>query len=75
MSKLSHLDDAGRSSMVDVSAKSANLRTATAEAIVRVGAEINAVLEEQSEEDAPLGHASSEEKVGAVTAAGKRCTT
>ena len=43
--------------------------------IVLVGAEINAVLEEQSEEDAPLGFASSEEKVGAVTAAGKRCTT
>ena len=34
MSKLSHLDDQGRASMVDVSEKSATERMASAEAII-----------------------------------------
>ena len=34
MSKLSHLDDQGRASMVDVSAKSETERTASAEAVI-----------------------------------------
>ena len=36
MKKLSHYDEAGRASMVDVSAKAATKRTATAQAFVRI---------------------------------------
>src|SRR5262249_3667493 len=39
MNKLSHLDDQGRASMVDVSAKSATERIATAEAVVLLSEE------------------------------------
>ena len=44
MAKLSHVDDQGKASMVDVSEKSPNERTAVAEAIVRVGGEVAEVL-------------------------------
>ncbi len=40
MTEFSHLDDAGRARMVDVSAKTPGARTAVAEAIVRVGPEV-----------------------------------
>ncbi len=36
MKKLSHYDDAGRATMVDVSAKAATKRTATAQAFVKI---------------------------------------
>ena len=40
MSKLSHFDDAGSASMVDVGAKPATRRSATAGAFVRISAEV-----------------------------------
>lgn len=39
MTKLSHLDDSGAARMVDVSAKDATTREATAEAVIRLSAE------------------------------------
>lgn len=44
MNKLSHYDDAGQASMVDVSAKADTRRTATAHAFVRLGAHVLAAL-------------------------------
>ena len=44
MTKLSHLDDEGHAKMVDVSAKTPTARTATAEALVRVGQQVAEVL-------------------------------
>ena len=40
MTDLSHLDDAGRARMVDVGAKPATERRATAEAVLRVGGDV-----------------------------------
>ena len=47
MGKLSHVDAQGQATMVDVSSKAANVRTAKAEAIVRVGPEVAEVLRKQ----------------------------
>ena len=44
MSKLSHVDAKGEAKMVDVSPKTANVRAAKAEALVRVGPEVADVL-------------------------------
>ena len=44
MSELSHFDDSGRASMVDVSAKQATHRTATASAFVELSAAVLAAL-------------------------------
>ena len=44
MSKLSHVGEKGQAKMVDVSAKVANVRSATAEAIVRVGDQVADVI-------------------------------
>ena len=46
MSELSHVDEGGQARMVDVSAKAPNLRTATAEALVRIGGEVAELLRE-----------------------------
>lgn len=44
MSKLSHFDDSGKASMVDVSAKQPTRRTATASAFVQLSAAVLAAL-------------------------------
>jgi cyclic pyranopterin phosphate synthase len=44
MSELSHFDDSGRASMVDVSAKQTSRRTATASAFVELSAAVLAAL-------------------------------
>lgn len=44
MSKLSHYDESGRATMVDVSAKSETVRTATAHAFVRMSSAVLAAL-------------------------------
>lgn len=46
MSKLSHYDDAGRATMVDVSPKAATHRTARAHAFVRMSPQVLAALPE-----------------------------
>ena len=49
--KLSHYDDAGRASMVDVSAKQDTKRTARAHAFVRLSAEVLAALPDNPKGD------------------------
>lgn len=66
MSKLSHYDSAGRASMVDVSGKAENRRTARAHAFVRMGAH---VLEQLSTN--PKGNPLEVARVAGIMAAKK----
>jgi cyclic pyranopterin phosphate synthase len=64
MKKLSHYDDAGRAAMVDVSAKTATRRTATAQAFVRIRPAVLKKLPENPKGD-PLEVA----RIAGITAA------
>jgi cyclic pyranopterin phosphate synthase len=66
MSKLSHYDDSGRASMVDVSGKTDTKRTARAHAFVRIRPEVLAILPEN-----PKGNPLEVARIAGIMAAKK----
>lgn len=64
--RLTHLDDAGRPRMVDVSAKTTTLRTARATALVRVSAD---VLRRLREHQLPKGDALTTARIAGILGA------
>ena len=68
MSKLTHLDEQGRASMVDVSAKAASERAANAEAIIVLSAEAYALVVSAT---APKGDVMATARLAGIMAAKK----
>jgi len=68
MTKLSHLDDAGRAAMVDVSAKDQTTRTAIARGVLRMSPETLAIV---TEGRAPKGDVVAAARIAGIMAAKK----
>lgn len=68
MTKLSHLDDAGRAAMVDVSAKDQTTRTAIARGVLRMSPETLAIV---TEGRAPKGDVLAAARIAGIMAAKK----
>lgn len=68
MSKLTHIDEAGSATMVDVGAKDTTMRRAVAEAVVRLSPETYAMLAENA---LPKGDALNTAKIAGILAAKK----
>lgn len=68
MTKLSHLDDAGRAAMVDVSAKDQTTRTAIARGVLRMSPETLAIV---TEDRAPKGDVLAAARIAGIMAAKK----
>lgn len=66
MTKLSHLDDAGRAAMVDVSAKDQTTRTAIARGVLRMSPETLAIV---TEGRAPKGDVVAAARIAGIMAA------
>jgi cyclic pyranopterin phosphate synthase len=68
MSKLTHIDETGSATMVDVGAKDTTMRRAVAEAVVRLSPETFALLQENA---LPKGDALNTAKIAGILAAKK----